>query len=261
MMPEERRYKIISLLYDERSATVVDLCQQLNASEATVRRDLSLLEEEGKLERVHGGAIMKSNMPLDTEESFGEKEWSNQSEKRLIAEKAFTHLRDYESIFLDGGTTTLELAKLIGRSHIKLNVFTNAPTISAHIAKNEFVDLFLVGGKVRNNTLAIVGQMAIDTIRLFRLDKVFIGVNGISLDYGLTTQNFEEAQMKKAVLERGRERIILADATKFDKVALCQILPIAGIDEIITSALEDEEMKEALKQKGIRLTETEENVR
>lgn len=257
MMPEERRYKIVSLLYEERRATVTELCRQLNASEATVRRDLSILENEGKLERVHGGAIIKSNMPLDMEESFGEKEWSNQSQKRLIAEKAFTHLRDHESIFLDGGTTTLELAKLIGRSRIKLNVFTNAPTISAYIAKNEFVELFLVGGKVRNNTLAIVGQMAIDTIRLFRLDKVFIGVNGISIDYGLTTQNFEEAQMKKAVLERGRERIILADSTKFDKVALCQVLPITAVDEIITSKVEDAELKEALNQNGIRLTETE----
>lgn len=255
MMPEERRYKLIELLYENKSATVMNLCKALNASEATVRRDLSVLEEEGKLERVHGGAIIKSNMPLDMEQSFDEKTWSNNADKRLIAEKAFSHLRDHDSIFLDGGTTTLELAKLIGRSHIKLNVFTNAPTVSAYIAKNDFAELFLVGGQVRNNTLAVVGQMAIETIRLFRLDKVFIGVNGISIEYGLTTQNFEEAQIKKAVLERGRERFILSDASKFNKVALCQILPVTAVDEIITSVLEDEVMKAELDKEGVHLVE------
>jgi DeoR/GlpR family transcriptional regulator of sugar metabolism len=258
MMPKERRYKIIDILYQNKSATVVDLCDQLNASEATIRRDLTTLEEEGKLERVHGGAIIRSNVPLEKEESFNEKEGARNYEKRLIAQKAFTYLRDNDSIFLDGGTTTLELAKILGKSHIKLSVFTNSPYIAQYIARNDRIDLFIVGGPIRSNTLAVVGQLAIETIRKFRLDKVFIGVNGISTTYGLTTQNFEEAQIKKAILERGRERIILSDPTKFNKVALCEILPVASIDKIITTVLDDDDIKRSLLEEGVEVIEAQE---
>lgn len=258
MMPKERRYQIIDILYQNKSASVVDLCEQLKASEATIRRDLTILEEEGKLERVHGGAIIGSNVPLEKEESFNEKEGSLNFEKRRIAAKAFSFIRENDSIFLDGGTTTLELARLLGKSHINLNVFTNSPYISQYIARNEHIDLFIVGGPIRNNTLAIIGQMAIETIRRFRLDKVFIGVNGISVEYGLTTQNFEEAQIKKAILERGRERFILSDSTKFNKVALCEVLPLSSVDKIITTTI-DEDMKKMIQNAGVEIIEVDVN--
>ncbi len=127
MMPEERRLKILEILYKDRRATVVDLCERLNSSEATIRRDLTMLEDGGKLERVYGGAIIRSNVPLEKEDTFNEKEGIYLLEKKQIARTAFSYLRENDSIFLDGGTTTLELAKLIGRSRIKITVFTNAP--------------------------------------------------------------------------------------------------------------------------------------
>ncbi len=255
MMPEERRQKIIEILYANKSATVKNLCDQLMASEATIRRDLTVLEDEEKLERVHGGAIIQSNVPIEKEDTYNEKEGVYLYEKKQIAKVAFSYLRENDSIFLDGGTTTIELAKLIGRSRIKINVFTNAPHFTQFIAGNPKAEQFILGGRIRNNTLAVVGQLAIDTIRRFRLNKVFIGVNAISLEYGLTTPDFEEAEMKRAILEKGRERYILADASKFNKVALCEILPISAVDTIITSSLEEDEIKEKFKLEGVLLVE------
>lgn len=252
MMPEERRIKIIEILYTDKRATVLGLCKSLNSSEATIRRDLTILEDEGKLERTHGGAIIKSNIPIEQENSFNEKEGTLLFEKKQIAKMAFSFLRDNDSIFLDGGTTTLELAKLIGRSHIKITVFTNSPNFSQYIATNPKAEQYIIGGRIRNNTLAVVGQFAIDTIRRFRLDKVFIGVNAISHEFGFTTPDFEEAEFKRAVLEQGRDRFILADETKFNKVALCEIAKLESIDRIITSKLNEDSI-EQYKQKGVTL--------
>ncbi len=136
MMPEERRLKILEILYKDKRATVVDLCERLNSSEATIRRDLNILEDEGKLKRVYGGAIIRSNVPLEKEDTFNEKEGIYLLEKKQIARTAFSYLRENDSVFLDGGTATLELAKLIGRSRIKITVFTNAPHFSQFIASN-----------------------------------------------------------------------------------------------------------------------------
>lgn len=259
MMPEERRLKIIEILYKNKSATVKNLCDELQASEATIRRDLSTLEEERKLERTHGGAVISSSLPVEKEDTYQEKEGSFLYEKKLIAQAAFSLIKENDSIFLDGGTTTLELAKLIGRSRMKIYVFTNASHFSPYIAANPKVELFMIGGKIRNNTLAVVGQLAIDTIRRFRLTKVFIGVNAVSIEYGLTTPDFEEAEIKRAILESGRERIVLTDASKFNKVALCEILPVSSIDMIITSSTSPLEMAESFKNVGVQLINAQEN--
>jgi DeoR family fructose operon transcriptional repressor len=255
MLPEERRTKILSILHMNKSATVTYLCNELKASEATIRRDLVILDDENKLERVRGGAIMRSNTPVEKEETFGEKEGAYIREKQRIAKEAFKHLRDHDSIFLDAGTTTLELAKLIGRSRIHVFVATNAPHFSMYLANNPNVEQFVVGGKIRNNTLSVVGAAAVDMIRRLNMNKVFIGVNAISPEFGLTTPDFEEAELKRHALDNGRERFILADSSKFSKVAMCEIAPLSYVDMIITSTIEDESIRSECEKEGITLVE------
>lgn len=234
MLPGQRHYRILELLMKNKSISVKALCDALEASEATIRRDLTVLESEGKLERTHGGAMLRYFSTIDQEESFNQKETMLAIQKQSIAQKAFELLKENESIILDAGTTVLELANLIGKSRLKIHVITNSTTISKSISENTNAELFIVGGKVRLNTLATVGSLAIDTIKKFNASKTFIGVNGITLDSGLTTPDFEESQMKKAMLSAGRERIVLTDHTKFDKIAVCRIAPISMIDCIIT---------------------------
>jgi DeoR family fructose operon transcriptional repressor len=234
MLPGQRHYLILELLMKNKSISVKTLCDELEASEATIRRDLTILESEGKLERTHGGAVLSYFSTIDQEESFNQKESMLAIQKQRIAQKAFELLKENESIILDAGTTALELANLIGKSNLKINVITNSTTISKYISENKNAELFIVGGKVRLNTLATVGSLAIDTIKKFNVSKTFIGVNGITLDSGLTTPDFEESQIKNAMLSMGRERIVLTDHTKFNKVAVCRIAPISMIDCIIT---------------------------
>lgn len=255
MLPKERKNHILELLNINKSVTVKYLCDHLNASEATIRRDLSSLEEDGKLERTHGGAILSSNIPLEIESTYFQKESISTLEKKRIATKAFSYLKEHDSVFLDGGTTTMELAKLIGNSEIPLNIFTNAPHFSKIIAKNPRVEIFMIGGRTRNNTLVTVGQLATQTIKRFRMNVVFIGVNAISLEYGLTTPDYDEAEVKRAILETGRERFVLADQSKFSKVALCQIAPLSAIDYIITNKTEDPQILKPFLEAEISIVE------
>ncbi|HHX59866.1 MAG TPA: DeoR/GlpR transcriptional regulator [Epulopiscium sp.] len=235
MLPGERRQKILELLMINKAITVKYLCDTLEASEATIRRDLATLESEEKLERTHGGAVIADDIiKLNYEENFNQKESKFASKKYDVAKKAFEFLEENDSIILDSGTTTLELARLIGESTIKITVITNATTVSRVISNNPNAELMVVGGKVRLNTLATVGSIAVETLKRFNVNKTFLAVNGVTLENGLTTPDFEEAEVKKTMLLRGVERFLLVDHSKFKKVAMCQIGPVSMVDYIIT---------------------------
>lgn len=252
MLPGERRQKILELLMINKAITVRYLCDTLEASEATIRRDLSSLESEGKLERTHGGAMLTDyTIKLNDEESFNQKEIKCSTEKYDIAKKAFEFLEENDSIILDSGTTTLELARLIGQSTIKITVITNATTVSSIISNNPNAELMVVGGKVRLNTLAAVGSIAIESLRRFNVNKTFLAVNGVTLENGLTTPDFEEAEVKRAMLLSSNERYLLADHSKFKKVAMCQIAPVSMVDYIITDQDTDQTIIEQFRANDI----------
>lgn len=234
MLAIDRHDKIMQLLLKNKTISVKTLCDLLQASEATIRRDLTLLENENKLERTHGGASINDSVILTYEETFNQKELIASDEKRSIAMTAFKTIHANDSLVIDSGTTTLELARLIGDSTLPLLVITNATTISTIISKNENVEFYVLGGRVRLNTQSTVGTMAIEMLKRFNVTKAFVGVNGITVENGLTTPDFEEAEIKKTMLSIAEERIVLTDSTKFQKVARCQIAPLSMVDKIIT---------------------------
>lgn len=251
MLAIERHEKIMQILLKNKSISVKALCDLLEASEATIRRDLTQLESESKLERTHGGASIRDSIKLTYEESFNQKELIAAEEKKRIARKAFEGLRPKDSLVLDSGTTTLELARLIGESDMPLMVITNATTISTIISNNVNVEFYVVGGRVRLNTQATVGSMAIEMLKRFNVTKAFIGVNGVTVENGFTTPDFEEAEVKKTMLSIAEERIILTDSTKFQKVALCQIAPTSMADRIFTDVRLNASLYEQFKQHDI----------
>lgn len=234
MLAIERQKRIIQLLMKNNSMSVRQLCDLLEASEATIRRDLTLLEQESKLARTHGGASINDSIQLMYEESFNQKELIASNEKRRIAKRAFEMIQPNDSILLDAGTTTLEVARFIGNSDLHITVVTNATTISTVISNNKHVELYVIGGKVRLNTLATVGAFGVEMLKRFNVQKAFVGVNGITIENGLTTPDFEEAEIKRTMLNIANQRIIVADSSKFQKVATCQIAPISMVDRIIT---------------------------
>lgn len=253
MLPGERRNRILEMLQISRTVTVQALCDTLQASEATIRRDLAILENEGRLERTHGGAILVSQSKPIVEESFLEKESRYAVQKRAIALKAFAYLKENDSIVLDAGTTTFELARLIGQSTLRITVITNSTILAGELAGNPNLELIALGGKVRLHTQASVGSIAIENLRRFNVKKAFIAANGVSPEQGLTTPDLEEAAMKNAMMHAAFERFVLVDHTKFNRVTLCQIAPVAMIDTIITDADLDPSLIPAFEQQDVQI--------
>lgn len=245
MLARERRNKILELLKANQILTVSELCSNLESSEATIRRDLTLLEEEGKLERTHGGAVFSENKTT-TEAKVKSREVIQTQEKIEIAQLAFDLLEEHDSIILDAGTTTLELARLIGQSTLHLTIITNSTIAFTALAENENAELIMLGGKVRSNTLATVGSFAEDMLKRFHVDKVFLGTNGVTLDTGLSTAEMDEASIKRTMLSSAKKRIILADHSKFNKVYMNQIAPLSMADILITDAQTDDELLNAI---------------
>lgn len=234
MLVGQRRNRIIELLKENYSISVADLCEILEASEATIRRDLSILESSGKLERTHGGAIYNESNRINIEDVLSSREGKFLNEKQLIAKKAFDLLENHDTIVLDAGTTTYELAYLIGQSDLHLTIVTNSMIVFKELAKNPNVELIILGGKVRTNTLASVGSAAVELMQRLFVDKAFLGTNGISLNEGFTTTDMDEAGIKRAMIQSSKQRIILADNSKFNKVYINQFAPVSMIDVIVT---------------------------
>lgn len=249
MFSQERHQKIAEMLKKKSSIKVCELAEIFNVSESTIRRDLKQMEYNGLLSRTHGGAVGFSVTTF--EPSFREKEDEMHDEKMLIGIKAASIIEDGDTIIIDSGTTTLEIAKNITAKNI--TVITNSIDIAAAISYKENIELIVTGGSLRFNTRAMVGHITEMTIKNFRVDKAFIGANGISLEAGITTPNFIEAQAKKAMMNAANNVIVAADSSKFNKVCLSVICPIRQVGTIITSSDLDESVKKEYVDVGVEI--------
>lgn len=238
MLVAERRNHILELLKTNRSISVSDLCVACEASEATIRRDLIWLETSGKLERTHGGAIVNPSERIFEEDILTLREGKQLHEKHIIARKAFGLIEDYDSIVLDAGTSTFELARLIGQSDLHLTIVTNSMIVFKELANNPNVELIILGGKVRRNTLASVGSVAVELMQRLFVDKAFVGTNGVGILEGFTTSDMDEASIKRAMLLSAKQRIVLADHTKFNKIYMNQFASTSMVDVLISDELD-----------------------
>ncbi|MBK1813851.1 DeoR/GlpR transcriptional regulator [Clostridium sp. YIM B02505] len=232
MFAEERQQKILDMLNSESSIKVMDIAVLLNVSESTIRRDLQELEEKKLLMRTHGGAVGINNR-TSFEPSFTDKQDEQIDQKHNIAEVASEMIEDGDTIILDSGTTTLEIAKRINKRDI--TVITNSIDIAAELSEKEGIEIIVTGGSLRLNTRAMVGHLTESVIKNFRVDKAFIGANGVSIEDGITTPNFIEAQTKKSMINYASKVIIVADSSKFNNVSFSVICPVKAASMIITS--------------------------
>lgn len=249
MFAEERRSKILEILEKSQRIEVSDLVEALNVSESTVRRDLQDLEQGGFLKRTHGGAVKAENTAF--EPTMDEKELDHLEEKNEIGRIAASLISDNDTILLDSGTTTLQIAKYIRAKNIV--VLTNSILIALELAKNNDVEVILTGGELRRETMAIVGSTADEFIRGVRVDKAFIGVNGITLKEGCTTPNLKEANTKKNMIRVAKEVYIVADRSKFGKVSFAQFMKTEEIKGIITDNQISQELVEQYESHNIRV--------
>ena len=235
-MRENRKAIIFDKLKEHGSVTVHELCETLNVSDMTIRRDLSEMERDGLLRRVHGGAVLAPGRSY--ERPYLMRADQGNHAKEQIGRKAAELIVDGDSIALDVGTTTLEIARNLGDKR-SITVVTASLPIANEIALTYHLEnqirLILTGGVVRAGELSMIGRFAQNMYEQLHLDKAFIGVAGIDVEAGITEYNLDDAMVKRAIIASARQKIIVADASKFNQTTFVSIEPLEKIDIIITS--------------------------
>lgn len=229
---------------------VAELCDDLNVSAATIRRDLELLEEQRLLARTHGGAV---TLGVLYELPLRYKSGRRLDEKRRIAKAAAELVADGVAVGLTGGTTCTEVARALVE-HQRLTVVTNALNIASELAVRPNLKLVVTGGYARAESYELVGPLAEASLAALNLDIVFLGTDGIDAHAGLTTHHEVEAHTNLALIERARRVVVVADSTKIGAVAFARICPVDRVHELITDTEADPRAVTALREAGVAVT-------
>lgn len=238
---EERRDKILTIIQKRNRISVAELSKEFNVGEVTIRRDLSELEERGLIHRTHGGAIL-ADSGLD-EPPLKERELRNHNQKERIAQFIAQIIRNGETIMMDGGSTTLQIAKQL-KSKSNLLVVTNSISVAEEFMNSNDCEVIVTGGELRKSTGMMVGPIAERTLRLFRADRVIIGMSSLLPDEGLFTVNAGEADLKRTMMDCGKEIIVVMDSSKINKVTFSFVSDFSKIDKFITDdGVSDEVIK------------------
>ena len=225
MLAEERFERILALLEGNRAVTVQQPRESPGISESTARRDLLELDRQGRLTRVHGGATLSSRPVLTEEQPMAAKEQQAVAEKQAIGKLAAGFIRAEDFVFVDAGSTTLQLVRALQGEGLRAAFVTNG-IAHARLLAQKGCKVYMLGGQIRPSTEAVVGTAAMLSVRGYNFTKAFMGANGVSLDTGYTTPDVEEAALKAAAVQRARESWFLVDDSKFGKVYAAVICPL-----------------------------------
>jgi DeoR family fructose operon transcriptional repressor len=245
----KRWEEIIRILERDGSVDVNSLSDRFGVTTKTIRQDLAELEAKGLLERVHGGAVLKSNSGVFP---IQERKQHNLEEKERIASAALKYIENDDTIILDGGSTTLQLAKKLTDQH--LAVITNDLIIAGELLPHESIALYLSGGKLRREGVyTLLGREAERIIDSYKVNKLFLATSALDFKQGLTVFSEEEAEIKKVMLNAAKEIICLADYSKFHKVALFSFAPLKIVDRLITDNRISETDLKYIKGQGVKI--------
>jgi len=251
MLAEERRFKIREILTAQRTVTASDLCEKLKVTAATIRRDLAALQREGVLVRSHGGAVSRMSS-TNFQPSYDALLRSNSEEKRQIARAAEQLILDGDTVFLEGSTTVLELARHLIHRH-RLTVVTNSPSIVCELQRGPGIKVLCTGGDLQKDTFYLSGEWAHRALSEIRLDKAVLGVSAIDPEYGVSTASHAEAQIKKMLTKAAKTRIALADHGKFGKQCFAYVGPVTDINTLVTDSGTDPRYIKELRDAGLQV--------
>jgi DeoR family fructose operon transcriptional repressor len=247
----ERKFRIREILSTERTVSASELAHILGVTGATVRRDLAALEAEGLLVRSHGGAVSRMSSTA-YQGSYDYLLGVNKAEKSAIAEEAAKLILDGDTVFLEGSTTVLELARCL-RRRSRLKVVTNSPGIVLQFQHSPGVSVISTGGDLMKEILYFAGTWTRRALGEVRLDRAVLGVTAIDPDYGLSTANSPEAEVKQLLIKAARQRIGLADHTKFARKSFAFVGPATDLDILVTDAGVDQAYVERLREQGLKI--------
>jgi DeoR family transcriptional regulator, aga operon transcriptional repressor len=245
----ERQQQLTRLLEREGRLSVSQICEQFGISEATARRDLDQLSEQGSIQRVHGGVILLRQAA--PEDPILKRSHENDVEKERIGRAAAALVKDGETVFLGSGTTVFQVAQHLFQR--KLTVITNSLPVINLMAGKENITLIALGGMLRDSELSFIGHITEQALAELRPDKVIIGTRAISLDQGLTNDYLPETLTDRAILSAGRQTIIVADHTKCGVIATAYLAPLSAMNILATDDLTDPAFIQTLKDKGIEV--------
>ena len=244
LFAEERRDEILRLLGERSKLVLPELCTYFNVSPATIRNDLRDLERAGRLRRTHGGAIPATKAAFELTSRVKEVEYID--EKRRIAAHAETLIEDGDTILLDTGTTTMELARLL-TSRSALTIVTNDIKIALFLEENTDASVFLLGGMLRRHFHSTTGLSVVSQVRNLNVDKAFMAANGLSVEKGFSTPSVELANVKTAMIPTASMAIFLVDSHKFGNVSFAHFAHIKEADMLITDSGADSQFIKELK--------------
>lgn len=246
----DRQNQILALLQRQQRISVQAVCDQFGISEATARRDLDSLAAHGKIERVHGGAILVTQAPPEL--PILERQGEQAGPKQLIGRAAAALVEDNETVFLGSGTTVLEVAKALRERH-GLTVITNSLPVINLLAQVPHLTLVSLGGMLRASELSFIGHITELALAEVRADKVIMGVHAISLEQGLTNDYLPETMTDRAILHVGRELIVVVDHTKCGRISPALLAPIEQAQTLVTDRQAPQPFVEALRGRGVRV--------
>ena len=249
MYTEERRHEIALVVRQDGRADVTALADRFEVTPETIRRDLTDLERQGVLRRVHGGAI-----PIErfrAEPAIADKAGAMAKEKATIATAALQFVPDHGTALLDAGTTTLALARVFPDR--ELTVFTNSMAVGLELALRQNVQLYLIGGRVRGRTLADVDDWALRQLSDLKVDVAFVGTNGLTVARGLSTPDPAEAAVKREMCRAAQQVVVVTDHTKVGEDAAVRFASIDQVDALVTDAGLPLPERAALEEAGVEV--------
>ncbi|HFA50617.1 MAG TPA: DeoR/GlpR transcriptional regulator [Bacteroidetes bacterium] len=248
---DKRHKQILEILKEKRQVKVKDLSESLNTSEVTIRKDLKLLETNRLLFRNHGGASLDN--PYVNDRSVNEKEFIHASEKSAIGREAAKIIAKDQFIMIASGTTVLAFAKYINPLK-KLTVVTSALNVAIELLKKPTVEVLQLGGYIRPSSCSVIGHYSEMILKETACSKLFLSVDGIDLDYGLSTTNTLEAHLNLKMIDSATEVVVLADSSKFGKKSFGRICGIEQVDHIFTDKNIAPEYLKKMKSLGVKVT-------
>lgn len=250
MFAEERRQQILQHLRQAGKVTVDELSNRFGVSAPTIRADLSLLEKQGLLRRTHGGAL-----PVEStlyEPPYAIRELKNLPEKRAIAQVAASLVQDEETVLLDAGTTTFEIALQL-KPRRGLKVVTNSLAIALELMEHKTIEVILLGGNIHPTRRATLGELVLHTLEVLYVDRAFLSFNGVHPVAGYTSVDFEAAAVKRKMMAHARQVVVVADHAKIGQIAFAQVAPPAAAHILIVDNNVSPEVIEAFEQAGVRV--------
>lgn len=252
MLQQERKQIIIEMINRDRIVKAADLTERFGVSMETVRRDLEELERNGSLRRVYGGAVLGT--VYDPEPSYNNRQITHAEEKKAIAAAAYGLINDGDALFLDGGTTLMEVATCIAIGNKRgITVITNAINIACEVIKNEDCNVILLGGALTRGEPLTSGVLCNNNLRSFHANKMIMGAAGLSEKYGVTDYSVDVGASKRDMMERSDDIICVADHSKFGINATACICPLGRIDAVVTDWMSSMDDLACCREAGVRV--------